>query len=287
METRQLGNTGVQVPVIGMGTWNVAPPDDYAPAVIDEREIIKALRFGIERGLTHIDTAEMYGNGRAERLIGQAIRGVDRSSIFIASKLEPEHLEYQEVPRAAKASLKRLGTDHLDLYQIHWPSSTVPFEETLGAMEGLVDEGIVRFIGVSNFSVSQLQQAQKAMSRHRVVSNQVRYNALDRGIEQDLLPFADTEGITITAYSPFAVGRLFEYPGEGADVVARLARKYGKTPAQVYLSWLVSRSQVIAIPKAVQIKHLEENAAAAGWRMEPQDYEAIDNAFPVRGPHFE
>jgi len=279
MDTKKLGHTDIDIPVIGMGTWNVAPPDEYAPAVVDDDKVIEALIFGIERGLTHIDTAEMYGDGHAEQLIGQAIKHIDRTALFIATKVEPEHYHYSSVLRAAIGSLKRLGTDYIDLYQIHWPPRNVPIAETMRAMEELVDEKVVRFIGVSNFSVGQLEQAQKALTRYRIVSNQVKYNVFERGIESDLLPFAEREHITITAYSPFATGGLFEYSGEGIDVVAHLAGKYHRTAAQIYLNWLIARKQVITIPKAVQISHLEENAGASEWRMETEDYELVGRAF--------
>ncbi len=282
METKKLGSTGVDIPVIGMGTWNIAPPDEHAPVEIDDDALVEALRFGIDKGITHIDSAEMYGAGHAEELTGEAIRGVERSSLFIATKVEPEHYAYRDVFEAAEGSLERLGTGYIDLYQLHWPSRAAPIDETMQAMEELVERGTIRFIGVSNFSVRQLQQAQKALSRHRVACNQVKYNVLRRGIEKDLIPFAEKEGVTITAYSPFATGYLFDYSGEGVDTVRRLAEKHSRTPAQVYLNWLIARDPVITIPKAVQLEHLAENAGAAGWRMEPEDYKAISNAFPDR-----
>lgn len=280
MEKKKLGRTGIEIPAIGMGTWNIAPPDPYAPAKIDEQAIVNALRKGIELGLSHIDSAAMYGNGTAERLVGMAIKGV-RDRVFLATKVEPEDYPYQRVLRAARDSLKRLGTDYIDLYQVHWPSDAVPFSETLGAMERLVDEGLVRFIGVSNFSVGQLIEAKSALSRYPVAANQVKYNLLDREIEEELLAYAEREGITITAYSPFDVGRLFSYSGPGAKVINELARLYRRTFAQVCLNWIISKPNVITIPKAVQISHLEENAGAHSWRMSPEDYAALDRVFAV------
>lgn len=280
MDTKKLGGTQVDIPAIRMGTWNIAPPDRYAPAEVDDNRVIEALRFGIERGLTHIDTAEMYGDGRAEELIGQAIKHMDRSTLFIASKVEPEHYAYSDVFRAARGSLRRLGTDYIDLYQPHWPTTQVPVADTMRAMEQLVDEQIIRFIGVSNFSVGQLQQAQQVLVKYRIVSNQVEYSVLERGIEKDLLPFAEQEQITIIAYSPFATGHLFGYSGKGAGTVARLASKYRRTPAQVYLNWLIDKRPMITIPKAVQTRHLAENADAGGWRMRTGDYETVAQAFP-------
>jgi len=279
METKKLGQSDVDVPVIGMGTWNIAPPDKYAPSEIDDAQIVKALRYGIEKDLTHIDAAEMYGNGRAEELIGRAIKGIPRDSVFIATKVEPQHYNYEDVFRAAKGSLNRLGTEYIDLYQLHWPVTAIAIDNTMRAMEDLADQGIIRFIGVSNFYVNQVEEAQRALSRHRIAANQVKYNVISRGVENDLLTFAEKERITITAYIPLATGYLFTHTGKGKDIVARLAEKYGKTPAQIYLNWLIAKKQVITIPKAVQIKHLEENAAASGWRMDTQDYEEISNSF--------
>jgi diketogulonate reductase-like aldo/keto reductase len=278
MEHKKLGRSDTEIPVIGMGTWNVAPPDTYAPSHVDEPAVIEALKAGIEMGLTHIDTAEMYGDGRAEKLVGKAIRG-KRDRIFVATKVEPEHFHYDGVLAAARESLKRLGTDYIDLYQLHWPTPSVPTKETMRAMEHLVDEGIVRFIGVSNFSVPQLRQAQEALSRYQIVSNQAKYNLLARGIERELLPFAQREEITIIAYSPFDTGYLFRYSGSGVETVSQLSKRYNKTFAQICLNWLIAKGPVVTIPKAVQISHLRENADAQGWRMEAKDHEAIGNAF--------
>ncbi len=278
MEYKKLGDSDTEVPVIGMGTWNVAPPDMYAPSSVDEGAVVEALRTGIELGLTHVDSAEMYGAGRAEKLIGEAIRG-RREKVFLATKVEPEHFTYDGVLGAARGSLKRLGTDYIDLYQLHWPTPSVPIEETMRAMEHLVDEGVIRFIGVSNFSVGQLRQARQALSKHSIVANQVKYNLLARGIEKDLLSFAERESITITAYSPFDTGYLFRQTGKGVEAVNRIAQRYDKTFAQACLNWLIARGPVITIPKSVQVGHLRENAGAAGWRMKAEDYRAVGEAF--------
>ncbi len=279
METKKFGNTDIDIPAIGMGTWNVAPPDEYAPEEIDDDEIIRALRFGIENGLTHVDSAEMYGEGHAEELIGRAIKGFDRSKLFLATKVEPHHYDYEGVFAAARGSLKRMGIEYIDLYMLHWPSSVAPIDETMQAMEDLADRGIIRYIGVSNFSVRQMNQARQALSRRRIAANQVKYNVLHRKIEKELIPYAEKEKITITAYSPFDTGELFEYSGSGTDTINSLAEKYGKTPAQVYLNWLIEKGPVITIPKAVQVRHLEENIGAGGWRMDAEDYQSISQAF--------
>ena len=220
----------------------------------------------------------MYGAGHSEELVGKAIKGL-REKIFIATKVSPEHLSYDGVLKASERSLKHLDTDYIDLYQVHAPSPSIPIKETMRAMEHLVDESSIRFIGVSNFSVNSLREAQESLSKYQIVSNQVEYNLLNRSIEKDLLPFAEKERITIMAYSPFATGHILSYSGRGRETLEQLAEKYNKTFAQICLNWLISKKPVIAIPKAISLEHLEENVGAAGWEMEREDYEIIDKVF--------
>lgn len=276
METKKLGRAEVEVPVIGMGTWKLG--GCYMPDYSDDEKAIKSLKVGIELGLTLIDTAEMYGAGHSEELVGEAVKGI-REKVFIATKVLPEHLSYEGVLNAAERSLKRLNTNYVDLYQVHAPNPDIPISETMRAMERLVDQGKIRFIGVSNFSVELLTEAQQCLSKYQIVSNQVEYSLLDRRIERDLLPFAEREGIAIIAYSPFATGYLVHHSARNTETLKRLAVKYNKTFAQICLNWLISKKPVIAIPKAVDIKHLRENAGAAGWRMKPEDYGTIDKLF--------
>ena len=276
IETKKLGKTDVDVPVIGMGTWQIG--GSYSPDYSHDQKAIESLKAGIELGLTLIDTAEMYGAGHSEELVGKAVKRV-REKVFVASKVLPEHLSYDAVLNAAQRSLKYLDTSYIDLYQVHAPNPSIPIKETMRAMEHLVDEGMVRFIGVSNFSVKLLIEAQECLSKYRIVSNQVEYNLVYRGTERDLLPFAETEQITIIAYSPFATGHLFAYSGREREILEQLARKYNKTFAQICLNWLIAKKPVIAIPKAIDIRHLRENADAGGWRMEPEGYAIIDKVF--------
>ncbi len=305
METKKLGRTDVDVPIIGMGTWKLGGL--HTPDYRRDQEAIESLQAGIELGLTLIDTAEMYGAGHSEELVAKAVKGV-REKVFIATKVSPEHLSYEGVIKAAERSLKRLDTDYIDLYQIHIPNPAIPIAETMRAMENLADKGKIRFIGVSNFSVELLRQAQECLSKHQIVSNQVVYNLLNRRIEKHLLPFAEREHVTIMAYSPFATGYLLSSSGgvkrtleclvrtimaysplatghpprssrRGKKTLEYLASKYDKTFAQICLNRLISKKAVIAIPKAINVEHLKENAGAAGWRMETEDYETIDNVF--------
>src|SRR6202521_3598027 len=185
MELRELGKTGTMVPEIGVGVWR------YGGGV-------EPLRQAIESGASLIDTAEAYGT---ENVVGQAVKNI-RDRVFIATKVSGNHLHHDEVLKAAEASLRRLDTGYIDLYQIHWPNSLVPIQETMRAMETLVDRGLVKHIGLSNFSTAELREAQAAMRKYPIVSNQVLYNLSRRQIEDDLMPFCQANGITIIAYTP-------------------------------------------------------------------------------------
>ena len=243
MELRPLGKTGVEIPVIGLGTW------EYSGGV-------EPLRRGVELGAWFIDTAEMY---RTEDVVGDAIVGI-RDQVFVASKVSGSHLRYQEVMQAADKSLGLLRVDCKDLYQIHWPNSRVPIAETMGAMEDLVDAGKVRYIGVSNFTARQLEEAQHAMRKHPIASNQVLYNLVDREIEEDLLPYCQRNDVTIIAYSPLDRGGLAVRPRlrrrHATEALQRVTSETGKTLAQVSLNWCLSRPGVVAIPKANRLQHV-------------------------------
>jgi diketogulonate reductase-like aldo/keto reductase len=216
---RELATTGINLPAVGLGTWQ------YTGG-------IEPIRAGIALGACFIDTAESYGS---EEVIGQAIRGI-RRDIFLATKVSPRHFRRADVVKAAEESLKRLGTDYLDLYQLHWPNYTVPIAETMGAMEQLVDGGKVRFIGVSNCFVRDLKSAQKAMSKYRIVSNQVQYNLIDRTVEFGLLEYCRRQNITIIAHSPLATGFSSIRAKDPERVIDKVAQARSKTAAQVALN---------------------------------------------------
>lgn len=268
MEKRELGRSGEKVPVIGMGTWEIGDATG-----VDRAAEIQALQRGIELGMTLIDTAEMYGHGRAEELVGQAIKGM-RDDVFVATKVSPEHFRYQDVLKSCDASIRRLGVKHIDLYQLHWPSSSVPILETMKAVEELVSRGKIRYIGVSNFSVSQTTKAREALPRSEIVSNQVRYSLTHRAIESQLLPFCEKEKLTVIAYSPLDTGRI-----PSGRIPKALLEKYGVTPAQLMLNWVTYKDAVVAIPKAGKIEHIEKNAAALDTRVSADDYRALSRAF--------
>ena len=272
MKTKQLGHTECQISVIGQGTWQLSTRGRAG-----ERSAA-GLEFGIDLGLTHIDTAEMYGKGAVEGLVRRAIEH-RRSGVFLASKVLPSNASYDGTLAACERSLRRLATDYLDLYMIHWPSR-YPIGETMRAMERLVDQGKVRYIGVSNFNVHELSRAQRALSKGRIVANQVLYHLGDRGIENRLLPYCEREGITIVGYSPFGSGCFPSASSPGGRVLGSVAARHGRTPRQIALSFLIRSPRVVTIPKAATEEHLRENAAAADISLSPEDLAAIDRAFP-------
>ena len=201
MEYRELGKTGIKIPVLGMGTWGIG---GFSSRLFGEEDnVICALQLGLELGMKFIDTAEMYGHGHSEEVVAKAVKN-QRDEVFIATKVSGEHLAHDDVLKACEASLRRLDTNYIDLYQVHWPNYRIPISETMKAMERLVAEGKVRYIGVSNFSVRQTRDAQESLSKSELASNQVEYSLAERSIEEDLLPYAQKEHITIIAYTPVA-----------------------------------------------------------------------------------
>ena len=273
MEYRELGATGVMIPEVGLGTWKY-------------RGGPEPLRRGIELGATLIDTAEMY---RTEDAVGQAIRGI-RDRVFVATKVLGSNLRYDDVMRAAEKSLRLLDDPVIDLYQIHWPSRSVPIAETMRAMETLADRGVIKHIGVSNFSVADMREAQAAMSRYPIVCNQVLYNLKRRSIERDLIPYCEENRITVMAYTPLADGSLAARPrrsimgsskgGREWEALESVARETGRTPAQVALNWCLSRAPVVVIPKTNSVARTEENCGASGWRLTEAQAARLEAAFP-------
>ena len=271
MDLKELGKTGIMVPEIGLGTWKY-------------RGGVEPLEAGIGQGAWLIDTAEMY---RTEDVVGRAIAS-RRKEVFLATKVSGSHLRRDQVLRAADASLRLLDTDYIDLYQIHWPNRGVPIAETMGAMESLVDQGLVKYVGVSNFNLGELQEAQNAMSRNPIVSNQVLYSLKDREIEGRLLPYCQEQDITILAYTPLADGSLAgksRFPGRnssGIKALEAVAAEAGKTLAQVALNWCTSHPNVIAIPKSDRVDRTLENCGASGWRLSSNQVKILDAAFSTR-----
>lgn len=259
--------SGEAVPVLGQGTWYGG---DEPHRRNDE---IASLRLGLDLGMTLIDTAEMYGDGAAERLVGEAIDG-RRDEVFLVSKVLPTNASRRGTNAACERSLRRLGTDRIDLYLLHWRGRT-PFADTIAAFEALRDAGKIRHWGVSNMDVDDMADIARAAGGAAVATNQVLYNLARRGTEVDLLPQAQARGLPLIAYSPIGQGRLAESPE-----LARIAARHGVTLAQVALTWVLRQPGVIAIPKAATPGHVQQNRAALDLRLTPEDLAQLDQAFP-------
>lgn len=244
-----------------------------------EQRAIEALRLGLDLGLTHIDTAEMYGNGRAEELVGEAIAG-RRSEVFLVSKVLPSNASYTGTLRACERSLKRLRTDWLDLYLLHWPGS-YPLEDTMRAMEALAEAGKIRFVGVSNFDVEEVEAAQRALHKQRLACNQVLYHLGNRGIERRLIPYCAKHEIAIVGYSPFGHGSFPSAGTAGGRLLAEVGQRHDRSPRQVVLNFLTHHPIVFTIPKAANPQHVRENSGGAGWVLSEDDVTRIGQVFPV------
>ena len=244
-----------------------------------ESDQIRALKLGLELGMRFIDTAEMYAHGHSEEVVADAIRG-EREKVFLATKVSAENLAYDAVLRSCESSLKRLRTSYVDLYQVHWPNSRIPIQDTMRAMEKLLAEGNIRNIGVSNFSKKQTREAQEALSKTTLASNQVEYSLVERSIEKELLPYCTSEHVTVIAYTPLGRGRfLTGQRDKGGRVLDEIAVKYGKSRAQVALNWLICKEPVVTIPKASSLDHVRDNAGAAGWQLSREDQDMLSKAF--------
>lgn len=268
MRSRELGLTGVRVPVIGQGTWNMEG---------ERASAVAAIRRGIELGMTHIDTAEMYGSGRVERLLGEALAGV-RDRVFLASKVLPGNASRRGTVLACEKSLRRLRTDHLDLYMLHWPGSH-PLGETIDAFEELVERGLVRAWGVSNFDERELDEAVRIAGPGRVAVNQVLYHLGERAIEHRVLPLCAEHGVALVAYSPFGSGTFRSSPALDA-----IAGERGASARQIALAFLVRDAAVFAIPKASRLAHVEDNAGAGDIELRDDEIARIDRDFPRGRP---
>ncbi|MFP3178330.1 MAG: aldo/keto reductase [Thermocladium sp.] len=281
MEFKELDKTGIKIPVIGLGTWGIGG-GFWIPDCSNMDSMVKLLREAINMGYTMIDTAEMYGGGCSERIIGEAIKGFPRNDLFIISKVWPTHARHDDVLKSAKASMERLGT-YIDLYMIHWPARDVQIRETMQAMEELVDEGVIRHIGVSNFDVVELEEARRSLTKYGIVADEVRYNLLDRDAERDILPYAEREGITIIAYSPLGTGAILRPGSKEYKLLEEVGSKYGKTPAQVLLNWVIRKPNIVAIPKAARLEHMRENMGAIGWKLDDDDVKKLDSLYTIKG----
>jgi diketogulonate reductase-like aldo/keto reductase len=273
---RPLGRTRESIPVVGLGTWGIG--GEMGPDSSRDEAGIQALRLGLGLEMKFIDTAEMYGAGHSEEVVARALEG-HRDGVFVASKVSPRHFAYDDVLAAAKRSLKRLGLKQMDLYQLHWPSSRIPISETMRAMEKLVEDGLTRYIGVSNFSVEQMREAQHSLSHEKIVSNQVEFSLIDRSVEAGILPYCQKEGLTLIAYSPLGQGKIPRGRGASFKVLDEIAGKLGKSRNQVALNWVLQHDSVVAIPKAASTDHIKENAQVVEWKLGGEDYQRLAKAF--------
>jgi diketogulonate reductase-like aldo/keto reductase len=269
MDRRPFGSAALDVSVIGQGTWNIER--DRRPAAV------AALRRGLDLGMTHIDTAEMYGDGAAEKLVAEAIAG-RRDEVFLVSKVLPDNASRSGTVAACERSLMRLKTDRLECYLLHWPGEH-PLEETLAAFERLRRDGKIRSWGVSNFDIADLEQVWK-LAGARLACNQVLYHLEERAIEHAVIPWCEQHGVAVVAYSPFGSGA---FPGprtKGGRVLAAIAEAHEATARQVALAFIVQSRALFTIPKAGRTEHVEENAGAADVRLTAAEIARIERAFP-------
>ena len=271
MDAREFGGTGAAVPVIGQGTWRIDGPDRAEP--------VRALRAGLDAGMTHIDTAEMYGG--AEAIVADAVTG-RRDAVFLVSKVVPGNATRRGVAQACEASLRRLGTDRLDAYLLHWPGHH-PLEQTIRGFQDLRASGKILSWGVSNFDVDDLEEAQAIAGPGEIACNQVLYHLGERAIEHVVLPWCARNGVALVGYSPFGSGDFPDPASPGGRVLERIARSHGATPRAVALAFLTRLPGTFAIPKTTRAARAVENAAAADIRLGDDEVALIEAHFP-RGP---
>ena len=267
---KNLGRTNIIIPAIAQGTARMGTYDKHDPSAVRNR--INLLREAIELGSNLIDTAELYGGGFAEEVVGRAIRGL-RERVTLASKFNPKESVAEGVNESIENSLRRLGTDYIDLYQIHWPNPSVSIEQLMTALSGLVDQGKVRYVGLSNFSLDGLKTAQSVFDKH-LVSIQVEYSLLDRSAEDAMIPYCTGNGLTVLAYGVFNQGNV-PVRRDHEAVLMPMAEKYGRTVNQIVLRWLIHQTPVTAITKTQSLSRLRENIEAAEFDLEDSDIEAI------------
>lgn len=266
MRYRTFGPTGAQVSIIGQGTWNMERDD--------RRSAVASLRRGLDLGMNHIDTAEMYGSGKVEEIVGEAIAG-RRDEVFLVSKVLPQNASRKGTIEACEQSLRHLRADRLDCYLLHWEGPH-PLADTFAAFEELRNAGKIRSWGVSNFDEEWLADALEIAGKGKVVCNQVLYHLQERAIEHAVIPYCEEHGIAVVAYSPFGSGKF-----RGGRVLSDVAEARGVTPRQIALAFLVRRPSLFAIPKTSDPGHAEENAAAAGIDLTDEEVRRIEEAFPL------
>ncbi|MBD3255124.1 MAG: aldo/keto reductase [Candidatus Lokiarchaeota archaeon] len=260
MRKIQLANTKEKISVLGQGTWGISrffKDKDYYEQWKD------SLRKGIQLGMTHIDTAEFYGWGKAEQVVGEVISEYDRDDLFITSKIFPIHFRKKSMKKAADKSLKRLNIEHFDLYLIHWPSFLISIEKQMNVLEDLLQNGKTRYIGVSNFSVEQFKKGQEYLKNTELINNQLSANLTEQEHLYESLPFYQKKNVIMTAYSPLGHKGYNDLEGALRKKLEQVAKNHNATIQQIAIAWLINHKNVITIPKAFHINHLKENARAA------------------------
>ena len=268
MRKIQLSKTGEHIPILGQGTWGIKIRGTKA----HYERWKQTLRRGIELDMTHIDTAEMYGAGTSEKIVGEVIAEYESDDLFITSKLFPRHIGTKAMKNACEKSLKRLGVKYLDLYLVHFPSFVSPkIEKHMKLMEGLLNEGKTRYIGVSNYSVEQFKKGQQVLKKAELVTNQLQANITKQKHIHKSLPYYQKEGVTMTAYSPLGHQGYTDLTGEIRSNIDQLGEAQNATVQQIAIAWLINHNNMITIPKASQIKHVEANAKAAEIEISQQE----------------
>jgi len=260
---KQLNNTSIKLPAIGQGIGDYSWGDDQ----------VDIIREGIDLGMNLVDTAENYDSGNSEKIIGKAVKGI-REEVIICTKFAPEHSSSEDILKAVEGSLKRLQTDYIDIYQLHWHNPKIPLRETIQAMERLVKEGKIRYIGVSNLYLRQLKEAQEALSYSNIVSLQMEYNLFDHFVKHEILPYCEKEKIITIAYSPLDQGRIASDEDNRLNILQEIAKKYSKSVAQIALNWLIMHPTVVAIPTASK-KYMRENAEVSDFEISKEDFNKI------------
>lgn len=272
--TKKLKN-GFEMPVLGIGTWQMGGRFER-DAANDDVADISAIRAAIDLGVTHIDTAESYAAGYAERIIGEALQGYERSKLFLVSKVSKWNLRYDDIIKSACASLERLKTDYLDLYLIHQPNAEISIKETIRALDTLYETERIRHIGVSNFTAERIEEAQ-SYTKNKIVANQVHYNLIFREPERKrLIQYCLEHDVMFIAWRPVQKGILTT---RGVPILDEMCKKYGKTPAQIAINWLISQPGIVTVAKTTTIEHLRENLGAIGWNMAANDIELLRREF--------
>ncbi|MEJ2296425.1 MAG: aldo/keto reductase [Candidatus Lokiarchaeota archaeon] len=275
MRKIELAKTGEMIPVVGQGLWGVSRLNGIFKGKSYYENIKNAVKKGIQLGMKHIDTAELYGMGKAESILGNIIQDYPRDELFITSKLFPMHFSYKSMKKAANKTLKRLGIDYLDLYLIHWPSSLISIEKEMRVLESLVKEGNTRYIGVSNFSIKQFEDAQNFLKKEELVNNQVQINITTQKFIHKSLSYYQNKGVTVTAYSPLSHKGYTSLKGDILEKLENLAKNHNATIQQVAIAWLINHNNVMTIPKAFNIDHVNDNANAADILLSKEEIELL------------